>query len=54
MMVAETILLKQIEEFKLNKKGIEKENKDEEILMINKLVKAEVIDVAVMMDELTS
>ena len=40
----------------MNKQGIKdlKEQKDQEIIMISRLVKAEVIDIAVMMDELTT
>jgi len=40
----------------MNKQGIKdlKEQKDHEIIMISRLVKAEVIDIAVMMDEMTS
>ena len=39
----------------MNKQGIKdlKDQKDQEIIMISRLVKAEVIDIAVMMDELT-
>ena len=40
----------------MNKQGIKdlKEQKDHEISMISRLAKAEVIDIAVMMDEMTS
>ena len=40
----------------MNKQGIKdlKGQKDQEIIMISRLVKAEVIDIAVMMDEMTS
>ena len=54
MVVAQGNMLKQLEEFTLNNRGVHEEQNEQEILNINKLVKAEVIDIAVMMDELTT
>ena len=56
MVLAKNLLAKQLEEFSINKQGIKdiRDQKDQEILMISRLVKAEVIDIAVMMDELTT
>ena len=53
---AKNQLATQLEEFRINRQGIKdmKEEKDQEIIMIGRLVKAEVIDIAVMMDEMTS
>ena len=56
MTFAKMALSKQLDEFRMNKQGIKdlKGQKDQEIIMISRLVKAEVIDIAVMMDEMTT
>ena len=56
MLLAKNSLASQLEEFNIEKQGLKdlKEQKDQEIIMISRLVKTEVIDIAVMMDELTT
>jgi hypothetical protein len=56
MIIAKHHMMRQLEDFKIHMESIKdlKEQKDQEIIMISRLVKAEVIDIAVMMDKLTT